>query len=197
MLRVPIQPADFVVLAISVVVPILRVANGIPGEQHRHPLGQEHGCNEVPLLSCPQRLYCRIIGWPFYSAVPTAIIIGAVPIVFAVRLVMLGVVADQVLQSETVVRSDEVHACIGTPPTSGIKIAGSGNAVCQLADDAAVALPVGAQSIAIFVVPLSPAHWEFPDLISTFAEIPWFGDKLHLRENRILMNDVQKCTQAV
>src|SRR3546814_1537477 len=41
------------------------------------------------------------------AAVPAEIVVASVPVVFAVRLVVLFVVADKVLQRETVMRGQE------------------------------------------------------------------------------------------
>src|SRR5581483_8063779 len=82
-------------------------------------------------------------------------------------------------------------------PAARVEIARSSDAIRQLANESPIALPVGAYGIAILVVPLGPADWEFSYLISTFAEIPWFRDQLHLRKHRVLMNDVEKRAQAV
>ena len=52
---IPIQPTDFVVLTVSIVVPLLGAAEFVAGEEHGNSLGQEKGCEEVSLLPCPER----------------------------------------------------------------------------------------------------------------------------------------------
>ena len=48
--QVPIEPGDFVVLAIGVVVALLGVADFVAGHEHRHPLREEQRGQEVSLL---------------------------------------------------------------------------------------------------------------------------------------------------
>src|SRR6478735_6659949 len=38
---------------------------------------------------------------------------------------------------------------------------------------------------------------KFPDLIATFPDVPWLGDELELREDRVLLNDVQETAESV
>ncbi len=52
--RIPIHPADFVVLAVGVVVAVLGMADVISGKQHRHTLRQKQGRREVSLLAGAQ-----------------------------------------------------------------------------------------------------------------------------------------------
>ena len=49
--EVPIEPTDLVILAISVVVPLLRAGPFVASGQHRDALGKEEGGEEIsPLL---------------------------------------------------------------------------------------------------------------------------------------------------
>ena len=51
--QIPIEPGQFVVLTIRVIVALLRVAELVTGEQHRHALGQQQGRDQVALLPLP------------------------------------------------------------------------------------------------------------------------------------------------
>ena len=55
----------------------------------------------------------RIVGRAFDAAVPTAIVVGAVSILFAVGLVVFIVVGDHIVERETIVAGDEVQALLG------------------------------------------------------------------------------------
>src|SRR6185295_356110 len=74
--------------------------------EHRH--GQK-----VPHLPVSQLLYRRIIGWALDTPIPASVVVRAIPVVFAVRLVMLFVVRDEVIECEAVVTGHEVHALLG------------------------------------------------------------------------------------
>ena len=174
--RIPIDPTDLIVLAICVVVSQLRVANSIPGQQHRNPLREKQRCQKVALLTGAQGLHLWIVGWPFHAAIPTSVIVGAVAILFPVCLIVLGVVAHQILQSEAVVRGDEVDAGIGTPSAACVEIARPRNAVGKFSNQPTISFPIGPHCVAVFVVPLRPAHGKLSNLISAFAQVPRLGD---------------------
>ena len=70
---------------------------------------------EVLDLPVAQRLDRRIVGRPFDAAVPAHVVVRAVAIVFAVRLVVLVVVGDQVVEREAVVAGHEVDALLRLP----------------------------------------------------------------------------------
>src|SRR5581483_1088769 len=95
--RVPVDPADFVILTIRVVIPLLTMTDRISRQHHGHALRQEKRCQKISFLPRTQRIYLRIIGWPLNPAIPAAIVVGSVSIVFSVGLIVLLVVADQVL----------------------------------------------------------------------------------------------------
>ena len=85
----------------------------------------------------------------------------------------------------------------GTTPIVLIKIGTAGEPVSHLADAALVALPKAPHRIAIFAVPFGPEHGKISDLIAAFAHVPRFRDQLHLREHRVLVNNLEKGVQLV
>ena len=98
-LQIPIQPADFVVLAVGIVVSHLGMADGIPRIHHGHALRKQKRCQQIPFLLGTQSLNIGIVGGSLGPAIPAAIIVVAVAIVFAVGFVVFFVVADQILQA--------------------------------------------------------------------------------------------------
>ena len=54
LVQLPAQPGQVVVLAISVVVPFLGVAQFVAGQDHRHPLREHERGDEVAFLLFPQ-----------------------------------------------------------------------------------------------------------------------------------------------
>ena len=51
--------------------------------------------------------------------------------------------------------------------------------------------------VAIPAVPLRPADGEVADLIAAFAQVPWLGDELDLRDDRVLVNDVEERAESI
>src|SRR6266566_5591732 len=196
-LRSPIDPADFVVLAIGIVVPALSTPDLVSCEQHGDALRKQDCCHEVPLLPCPKLIHLGIIGRAFSAAIPAPVVVGAVAILLAVSFVMLGVVAHEIVKGEPVMRGHKIDAGVRLAAAARVQVARASDAVREFADQAAVALPIRANNVTILVIPFRPANRKFADLISAFAKIPGFGDELYLRENWVLMNDVEKCAQAI
>ena len=67
----------------------------------------------------------------------------------------------------------------------------------QLRHRAAVAAPEAPHRVAVLAVPLRPLRREVADLVAAFTEIPRLGDQLHLREHRILVDDVEERAELV
>ena len=125
------------------------------------------------------------------------VVVGAVAVVLAVGLVVLVVVADQIVQREAVVGGDEIDAGVGLAAAVLVEVAGAGKAPGEIADQAAVALPVGAHGVAVAVVPLGPAGGKIADLVAALAQVPGFGDQLDLGQHRVLQQDVEEGAEPV
>src|SRR5690606_16775891 len=113
LIQVPVEPCQLVVLAVGIVVAMLGVRQLIAAEEHGHALAEQEGGDEVALLSLAHGDDAGIVGGAFSAAVPALVVVGAVLVVLAVGLVVLLVVADQVLEAETIVGGDEVDAGVG------------------------------------------------------------------------------------
>src|SRR5579863_3450033 len=106
--------------------------------------------------------YARVTGgWrgrggPFGTAVPTDVVVSAVAIRFAVGLVMLTVVRNEVVESKSVVAGDEVDAGVRLAAAPGIQVAAATGAGGEFRDDAAVPFPEMADTVAVFAVPFRP-----------------------------------------
>ena len=133
----------------------------------------------------------------FGAAVPTVVVVRAIAIFLAVRLVMFLVVAHEIAQREAVVSGDEIEARARAPAIVCVEIAAAGQSRGQLADRAAVAFPKAPHAVAILAVPLGPEHGKIADLIAVRPEIPRLGDELHLREHRVLVDDIEKRAEAI
>src|SRR5487761_1166814 len=96
----PVVPGGLVVLAVGVVVALLGPADLVTAEEHGHALGEEQGGEEIALLAATARPHIGIVRRPLHPAVPGPVVALTVPVVLAVRLVVLLVVRDEVRQGE-------------------------------------------------------------------------------------------------
>ena len=173
----PVDPRDLTVLAVAVIVPLLRAAKLVPRQQHRRAVGKQQRGQEITLLPLPGRDDVRVLGWPFLAVVVRAVIVMPVVIVLAVVGVVLLVVRHQVIQRKAVVGGDKVDAGPRATPTQIVQIAGAQQPRGKVRGDV-VPLPVLANGVAVFVVPLPPARRESAHLIAAGADIPGFTNQL-------------------
>ena len=119
----PIKPRQFVVLTIGIVVPPLAAADLVSAAEHRDTLGQERGHQHIAFLSLTQLVDGRIVRWSFRAAIPTEIVVGAVAVLLAVRLVVFVVIGDQVVERQAVMRGDKIDAGVRPAPAWFIQVA--------------------------------------------------------------------------
>src|SRR4051794_15180556 len=108
--QIPIDPTDFVVLAVRIVVAALRATKLIARLQHRHTLRQQYCGEQIANLTFAQLDYLLIFRRAFDATVPTQVVIVAITVVFEIGFVVLFVVGSDVVQREAVVTGDVVHA---------------------------------------------------------------------------------------
>src|SRR5262249_47919340 len=109
----PVKPTDLVVLTVRVIVAALCAPHFIAHYYHGHPDRKHGDSQEVLDLAVPQFLHCRIIGGALCAAIPASIIIGSIAVVFAVFLIVLVIVGDQVVESEAVMARYEIDTLLG------------------------------------------------------------------------------------
>ena len=119
-----------------------------------------------------------------------------VAIVLAVRLVVLVVVGNEVVERETVVGGDEVDARPRFSPTK-IELVRRGAKTRRQRFRVPVAPPEVSHVIAKPVVPFRPAGGKAADLISARAAVPRLGDEFDISEHRILAHDLQEAAFGV
>ena len=112
----PVEPADFIVLAVRIVVAALRACELIAGGQHHRALRQQQRGEKVAHLPAAQREDLGIVRRAFGAAVPGAVVTVPVAVLLAVRQVVALVVGDEIVQREAVVRRDEIDAGVGLAP---------------------------------------------------------------------------------
>src|SRR4051794_11048047 len=160
--ELPVKPGHRRILTIAIVISVLRLAEFVTSQQHRHTLRKEEGSEEVSLLLSAQHVNLAMFGWTFAAAVPALVVIRAVAVFFPVSLVVLLVVADEIAEGKTIVCRDEVHARGRTSSVIAVEIAAAGKARRQLAHCAAISFPKPADAVPVFSIPLTPKNREIP-----------------------------------
>mgnify|MGYP003694180711 CR=1 FL=1 len=154
---------------------------GIPERQHRHG-------EEVLHLPRSQLLDRRIVGRAFHAAVPASVVVGAVAVVLAVRLVVLAVVGDEIVQGEAVVTRHEVDALLGLALLVAVERRAADQAVGKPLDRAFLAAEEAADVVAEASVPLLPAVADEAAHLVEAGRIPRLGDELRARQRRVRLD---------
>ena len=102
--QAPIEPTDFIVLAIRVVVSQLGAAHFIPHQQHGHAERQQVDGEHVFDLLVTKTFNFGIIGGALDAAIPTEVRIVPIAVFFVIGFVVFFVVGNQVVHGEPVVR---------------------------------------------------------------------------------------------
>jgi len=113
----PREPADLIVLAIRIVVAVLGAAELVTGAKHRYTLAQEERGEKVSPLAVSQCVNGLVRRRSLGTAVPGIVVVFTVAVPLAVRLIMFFIVADKVVESKPVMRSNEVNG--GVRPLAG------------------------------------------------------------------------------
>ena len=193
----PVEPGEFVVLAVGVVVAVLGAADFVPRKQHGYALRQHQGDEDVALLARAQGQDIGVVGGAFYTAVPGAVVVGTVAVVLAVGFVVLVLVGHQVAQGEAVVGGDEVDAGIWITRVVGVQVGAAGEAVGELGQGFVAAAPEVAQAVAVLAVPFRPSGGKIADLVAAFADVPRLGNQFDLADHGILLDQVEEGGQPV
>ena len=195
--EVPVDPGDGAVLAVGVVVAVLGAAELVAVQQHRDALAQHQDRQEVLLLPQPQRPDHHVVGRPLDTAVPASVVALAVVAAFAVGLVVLLVVADEIAQGEAVVGGDEVDGRDGFAAGVFVQVGRACEPAGELGQSLVGAAHEVADSVAVLAVPFGPQGREAAHLVAAHAEIPRLRDQLHLRQHRVLADDREERRQRV
>src|ERR1700678_1827941 len=158
----PVQPSRFIVLVVGIVVSKLRVQELVPSPEHRSPVREHQQAAEVLDLLASQREHSRWRSFiPFVSTVPAVVVVRTVLIVVAIRPVALAVIGDEVVQSETVVGGQIVHALEGVISIGAAvrkEVVAAIDAPHQVRNHPRVTLHETADIVAKAPIPLEPRH---------------------------------------
>ena len=106
--QLPIEPADFVILTIGVVISLLGVPDFITSQEHGYSLREQENSHKIFDLALSQCFYVWITRLSFQTMVATVILIGTIAVVFPVGLIVFGMVGYQVIEREAVMTRDEI-----------------------------------------------------------------------------------------
>ncbi len=150
---VPVDPANFIVLTIGIVVALLGIADLIPGQKHGRALRQEQGCQHVALAFGAAVADEFIIGFALDTTIVAQVRIMPVRAIFAIRLIVPLIVARHIGQGEAIMRRDEIQRRPG-PASVLVKLSGRAKQPrTQFLRTVAVTAPEAAHRIAEPVIP--------------------------------------------
>jgi hypothetical protein len=193
----PVEPAELVVLAVGVVVPLLRAPDLVAAEEHPYALGEDERGHQVALHPLADLDDLRLVTRSLDTPVGGEVLVGPVLVPLAVGLVVLLRVHHEVLQGEAVVRGREVDRGVGVAAARLVQVAGTGQPERELRELPRIASPEPAHAVAVLAVPLGPADREVADLVAAGSDVPRLGDQLHLREHRVLLDDVEERPEPI
>jgi len=153
----PVKPTRLIVKTVGVVVTVLSAPNLVPHQDHWQAQRKHRHREEILHLAISQRLHGRIVARTLNAEVITSVVIGAVVVRFAVCLIVLVGVGDEVIEREAVVAGDEIYACLGLAFLVSVYLGAAEHAVSQGRNDTVVAAKKAAHSVAKPPIPFSPA----------------------------------------
>ena len=95
---------------VRVIIAVARVAVFVAHEEHWDSLRNEKGEEKVAHLPFAERGNRRVIGRSFMTAIPTVILVIAIVILFAISVVVLVLIGDEVAEGKPIVGGDEIDA---------------------------------------------------------------------------------------
>src|SRR5438552_8482629 len=118
-------------------------------------------------------------------------------VLLPVGFVVFLIVANEIYESESVVRGDKINAGIRSLASVLIQIGTARQPIRHFSDLSFVASPKTAHDVAIFPVPFRPQDWKIPNLIPAFAHVPRFRAESYLRKHRFLVNDLKESVELI
>src|SRR5262249_9118135 len=124
----------------------------------------------------------------FDPAIPAHVVVAAVAVLLAVRLVVFPVVRDQIVHREAVVAGDEVDAVFGLAFLSAVDVGAAEQPGREMPYESVVASQEMPDVVAETAVPFLPrVADEGADLIES-GGVPGFGDELRAGQQRVRLD---------
>src|SRR4030095_1791672 len=171
-------PIGFAVLAVRIVIPMLGSSNFITHREHRQTKRDHCDGEEILHLTVAKSLNYRIIGRTLDTTVPASIVVCPVTVAFAVGLVMLFIVRNEIVESKSVVTCYEVHACLCFALFVAIDLVPAKQPVRETAQRAMVTAEEAPYVITKVSIPLLPAVSNKTANLVQSGGVPRFSDHL-------------------
>src|SRR5439155_6055888 len=155
---------------------------------HRQTECWHRGGEEVLHLAVPELLDGGIAGGAFDATVPAPVVVGAVAVLLAVRLVVLPVVRDQIVEREAVVTGHEVDALLGLALLVAVDLGAADQAVGEAPERPARAAEEVSHVVAEPSVPLLPAVPDEATHLVQARRVPGLGEELGAGEHRVRLD---------
>src|ERR1700746_2619205 len=108
----PIKPIPFVVVTVSVVVPVLCSADFIAHQEHGESKRKHGDGHEILHLAGSEPVYLGICSCPLGTAVPASIVVSTVTVFLTVGFVVLVIVGDEIVKRKSIVAGNKVYALL-------------------------------------------------------------------------------------
>ena len=92
---------------------------------------------------------------------------------------------------------DEVDAVERAAAVVLVEVGGAGDPGRELGEGGRLAAPEVAHGVAVLAVPLRPQRREVAHLVAAGADVPRFGDQLHLADHRVLLHHLEEGGEPV
>src|SRR5215472_7493158 len=162
----PVKPAGLVVLAVGVVVTALGASHLVAHQNHRQTQREHRRGQKILHLPVSQPFHRKVVGWALDTAVPASVVVRAVVAILPVRLVVLLVVRDEVVEGEAIVAGHEVDALLRLAFLVTVNLGAAEQPVREAWHETLVAAEEAADIVAKSSVPLPPTVAdEAPDLV--------------------------------
>ena len=125
LVQIPVEPREFIVLAVGIVISQLCFAKFVPAAKHGHALRQQQCCKEISALPVPQSLNRGILRFAFDAAVPVVVVAVPVSVFFQIGKVPFLLVRDEVSERKSVMRGDEIDTGVRSAACVLVKITAS------------------------------------------------------------------------
>ena len=108
----PVQPGNFVILTVTVVISVLGISEFVTGKEHRCSAAAQKHCAGVSYHAVSKLQNLGIVCLTLCAAVPASVVVCSVCIVPAVIFIMLFVIRIKIIQSKAVVAGQKVDTGI-------------------------------------------------------------------------------------
>src|SRR3569832_2299549 len=173
----PVDPGDLVVLRVGVVVALLRATHLVALLKQRHAARHEERGEQRTHVAFAREVDPLVFSHTLDAAVPRLIVVVAVAIAFAVRLVVLVAIRDEIEQREPVMHGEEVHPGARFAAGKIVDLGRTRDLAGERANLTRLAAPEAADLVAISVVPLAEFLAVLADAVPPRTWIPRLGDE--------------------